>query len=247
MWVCTKAFHVPKHGNAQAEYEDAFFPANGFHFGISGFRCAVADGATESAFSGIWARLLVRGFGRRRLRLRKLQRSWQRSVKRGKLPWYLQAKLPKGAHAAFVGLSIRDGVDQSPPGGSWRALAVGDSCLFHVRGSKLLAFGPVQKSEDFGNRPYLLSTNSHTSIRRHAEYVAVLGGTWQSHDSFYLATDALAQWMLSEHEAGRSPWTVLRDLGNNGQEAAFQSFVAELRTSRRLNNDDTTLLGVEVV
>ena len=52
MWICTQAFHVAKKGNAESEYEDAYFPADGFHRDRHMYRCAVADGATESAFSG---------------------------------------------------------------------------------------------------------------------------------------------------------------------------------------------------
>ena len=67
MQVRTQAFHVPKRGNAETEYEDAYFPEIAPEREVSGFRCAVADGASESAFASVWARLLVRGFGRRRV------------------------------------------------------------------------------------------------------------------------------------------------------------------------------------
>ena len=106
MWICTQAFHVPKRGNAEDEYEDAFFPENGFYRDPVVFRCAVADGASESAFAREWAEMLVRSFGRRRLRLKHLQDLWRRLVSGRPLPWYLEAKIPRGSHAAFVGLSV---------------------------------------------------------------------------------------------------------------------------------------------
>ena len=87
MRICTKAFHVPKHGNAEEEYEDAFFPEKHLDRKAKEFRCAVADGASESAFSGHWAQLLVHGFGRRRLLLGHLQQTWQKAVKSRPLPW----------------------------------------------------------------------------------------------------------------------------------------------------------------
>src|SRR5260370_42032120 len=51
-----RALSVPKHGHTEDEYEDAWAadPDAG--------RFAVADGASESAFAGLWARLLVEGF-----------------------------------------------------------------------------------------------------------------------------------------------------------------------------------------
>lgn len=246
MWVCTQAFHVPKHGNAEDEYEDAFFPATVFKRGLTDYRCAVADGATESAFSGPWAQLLVRGFGRGRLRLDRLKKRWQRYVGRRKsLPWYVQAKLSKGAHAALCGLRLRDVPGRSPPGGRWRVLAIGDSCAFHVRGDKLVAKGPIAKAKDFDNSPFLVSTNGAGDISRHADHVKLMKGAWRSRDVFYLATDAIACWILAEVEAGRPPWSMLQALGEPGCRS-FAEIVAELRETGAMRNDDTTLLRVEV-
>ncbi|MHC4548397.1 MAG: protein phosphatase 2C domain-containing protein [Planctomycetota bacterium] len=275
MWVRTRAFHVAKQGNAEAEYEDAFYPEQGVHREVTAFRCAVADGATESAFSGLWAQLLVRSFGRRRLRVHHLQRVWRRIVKRSSLPWYLEAKLKRGAHAAFVGLSVHDARsassrprrapqaahaaaapgDSAPvvvsPGvaveGPWRALAIGDSCLFHVRDGVLLDSGPVDRSDDFDNSPVLVSSQQTQALARGDLHVHVLTGTWQPHDTFYLATDALAKWILSQHEAGLSPWESLEELGTDAEPAPFADLVADLRSARALHNDDTTLLRIEVV
>ena len=80
MWISTRAFHVPKHGNAESEYEDAFFPPDGSNRELPQFRCAVADGASESAFARPWAQLLVRGFGRRQMHLVRLRQLWQKVV-----------------------------------------------------------------------------------------------------------------------------------------------------------------------
>ena len=59
------AFSVPKRGNQEHENEDAFWPPPCllWTYNESGFRCAVADGATTAAFSGEWAQQLVRAFG----------------------------------------------------------------------------------------------------------------------------------------------------------------------------------------
>ncbi|MHC4077628.1 MAG: PP2C family serine/threonine-protein phosphatase [Planctomycetota bacterium] len=242
MWVCVQEFHTPKKGSSEAEYEDAFFPGPCFHRGVGRFRCAVADGASESAFAREWAQLLVRNFGRGRFHLDYLQRLWKKLVQKRKLPWYLQAKVAKGAHAALVGLSIGDGEARG-----WRALAIGDSCLFHVRDQKLLVVGPVARSADFDNSPFLLSTKCPAPIPRGAPHVHVMSGTWQPKDAFYLASDALAQWVLAEEEAGRPPWKTLCELGTKAQVQPFDSLVDGLRSANQLHNDDTTLLRLEVV
>ena len=81
MWVSTRVFHVPKRGNAEAEYEDAFFPKDAVECKRSEFRCAVADGASESAFSGLWAQLPVRSFGNRKMRPEWLRRLFEDAIK----------------------------------------------------------------------------------------------------------------------------------------------------------------------
>ena len=268
MWICTHAFHLPKRGSQESEYEDAFFPDGVFQRDLSEFRCAVADGASESAFSGKWARLLVRWYCRRRVTLESLQRLWLRFATRFPAPWYLEEKVRRGAHAAFVGLSIRDGQPSEPFGGSWEVEAVGDSCFFHVRGNELLTVVPISKSDEFDNSPHLVSTDTSTSDTSTSatsisdastpfglveSRLLVFSGEWRPRDSFYLLTDAFAQWTLAEHEAGRSPWEMFRGLrhaddpgdGDAGHRC-FQTVVAELRERGGLHNDDTTLLRVEV-
>jgi hypothetical protein len=247
----------------------------------------------------------VRGFGRRRLRVQQLQRVWQRVISRTPLPWYLEAKVPQGAHAAFVGLSIHEsqrftetpqeaplaaqaatapgaapaaeaGADdpsetdahwldpapavllpaqcepaeaaasQEATAGHWRALAIGDTCLFHVRDGDLLEVGPLQRSDEFDSRPVLLASRGPQQLAGSDTHVRMLGGTWRSKDTFYLVTDALAKWMLEQQEAGISTWQVLRELGTDAEEVPFERLIADLRSSKALHNDDTTLLRVEV-
>lgn len=244
MWICTQAFHVPKRGNAAEEYEDAFYPDRVSQRGLTTFRCAVADGASESAYAGEWAKILVRSFGRRRLRLEQVQRIWQRLVQGRPVPWYLERKLINGAHAALAGLLLRDRGKRNPRRGSWRAVAVGDSCIFHVRGDELLAVGPVCRSDDFDNNPYLVSSKNSGPLRRDDPNLSIVSGSWRLKDIFYLATDAPAQWILAEYEAGRPPWKFLRALG--GKQKSFQAVVDNLRNSKALRNDDTTVIRVEV-
>jgi len=246
MRISTQAFHVPKHGSSEKEYEDAVYPEDSVQAELKTCRCAVADGATESAFSREWAQILVNSFGEYQFRLKKQQTLWKGVVHQGSLPWYLESKICRGAHAAFVGLSLHDpwrnGDGHGPPKGIWRAFAVGDSCLFHVRGDRLLTAGPLSRSEEFGNNPFLLSTSSQPRVFGDGSMGNVMTGTWESEDVFYLATDALAQWLFAEEEAARPPWGMLRDLAPS----LFKSIVPILRDTGRLHNDDTTLLRLEV-
>ena len=199
MRVSTQAFHAPKKGNSEAEYEDAFFP-DGCEREAAEFRCAIADGASESAFAQVWAALLVRGFAERQMHLEQLRQKWLASINGQSLPWFLERKVKAGAYAAFVGLSIRENARHNSNGkaakdepqetwldqhgvaapvkvaGTWRAVAIGDSCLFQVRGDELVTVGPIGKSNEFDNSPYLLGSKGKDLLRRSAENVTVLIG-----------------------------------------------------------------------
>ena len=143
------AFHLPKSGNSAEEYEDAFAasPEHG--------RFAVADGASESSFAGLWARLLVEGFVKEARKpweetgwLKPLHERWAAEVNRRPLPWYAEMKRQEGAFATLLGFALR-----SPD--HWRAVAVGDSCLIQVRG-------------EFGNLNFKTTSLYHTVFAQDA-------------------------------------------------------------------------------
>ncbi len=43
---------------------------------------------------------------------------------------------------------------------SWEAMAIGDSCLFQIRGDEVITSLPLASAGEFNNRPALMSTNS---------------------------------------------------------------------------------------
>jgi hypothetical protein len=55
-------------------------------------------------------------------------------------------------------------------------------------------------------------------------------------------TDALAAWALTETERGRDPWTWLRALESNENALGFEPWIAEMRATDRLENDDVGFL-----
>ena len=106
---------LPKAGNRSEEYEDAFWPTRSEVVTGGELYCAVADGATETSFSGQWARQLVRAFGNGDLaerdwtaQLAKEQSRWLHTVQRKPLPWYAEEKARSGAFAALLGLTVGD-------------------------------------------------------------------------------------------------------------------------------------------
>jgi hypothetical protein len=232
-----RVFRVPRRGHTDDECEDAA----AIH--LPQARFAVADGASESAQSGLWARLLVETFVYGDPQppwpgwLVPLQRQWADSVRlrdTQTLPWFLEGRYRDGAFATLLGLTL--------DGPRWHALAVGDSCVFQVRNNQLLLAFPLTHSSQFDNTPWLIGSRSSPDEipLRHALHFT---GDWQSGDRLYLMTDALARWFLSTNEVGGQPWLAIDPLLHEGQHA-FAEWIDRLRNDRALRNDDTTLVAV---
>jgi hypothetical protein len=250
--VFAQAFWMPKAGNTDAEYEDAFWHDKPVHGQAACARFAVADGATETSFSKIWAAQLVRNYCKGRFdisfpddTLRTLQQRWETIVRRRPLPWYAEEKVRSGAFAAILGLVLRDQISRNDSYGQWQAMALGDSCLVQMRRDEILARFPLDNSEAFTNRPHLLSSNpAYNNLL--VEHLRTMEGTWVQGDTFYLMTDALACWFMSEAEKGQVPWSVLRDLDTNEEVKPFRDWVTHMRTERAIRNDDVTLLRIDL-
>jgi hypothetical protein len=240
-------FHTQKAGNSVSEYEDAFWPPEPTQVPGDNLRVAVADGATDAVYSGLWARLLVKAYGKRQMtsetvqaHLAKASRIWGKAIGGRSLPWYAEEKARSGAYAALVGLELsRQGDAES---GTWSALACGDSCLFQLRSEAVIESFPIKGSEEFSNSPLLLGSHSLASG---LVGVRTTAGSWQAGDCFYLMSDALASWFLTRCEAGDVPWQCLRDI-TLAKEPPFDAWIASLRRERAIKNDDCTLIGVSL-
>jgi hypothetical protein len=227
------AYRLPRRGNSEAECEDAYAAdAEAGQF-------AVADGASESAFALPWAEALAAGYVAHRgpwsRWLPAARATWESARESDAMPWYVETKFMDGAFATLLGLALRRaGADGRR---RWRALAVGDSCLFQIRRDRLHRAFPIKRAAEFGNRPALLGSRPQTARCKRCRVT----GTWRLGDTFLLMTDALAQWFLEEAAGGRQPWDQLRWAQSA---AAFAEFVNERREVGRLRNDDTTLLWI---
>jgi hypothetical protein len=236
-------FAVPKRGNSAAEYEDAF--AGNPRVG----RFALADGASESSFASLWAKLLVDGFTHPPPELTSgedwlgsLRQRWSAEVETLELPWYAEAKRGLGAAATFLGLIVKRAAKTG--GGPWLASAVGDCCLFQLHQERVVKAFPVTRSEDFGNQPKLLISKPgrQRSLRKYQQQDR---GTWEAGDRMLLMTDALAQWFLSRHEQEGKPWqAIARVLSHARPDQAFESWIDKLRDRSGLRNDDVTLVVI---
>ncbi|OJW23939.1 MAG: hypothetical protein BGO49_17290 [Planctomycetales bacterium 71-10] len=252
MTITIRAFSLPKAGNCESEYEDAAWPCNASEGTSFPVRMAVADGATEASFSAFWARLLVQDYGEGLLteetlpdRLMVLRDSWKESVGKEPLPWYAEEKLRSGAFSSLLGLTIERDPEVHRDGGRWTALAIGDSCLFHVRGGELLLAFPLARTSDFDSRPVLIP-----SVRGGDEglegAMRAAGGRWREGDVFYLMTDAFACWFLRRLELREGdPIGFVEGIQDD---SSFEEVIRHQRGDRTedglvmLKNDDVTLI-----
>jgi hypothetical protein len=254
--VWCRAYWAPKESCTDEEYEDAFAwcPRGRELDGVTGdrFRFAAADGATASSYSRLWAKQLVRGFVTGRLRednfaeaLSILSGRWLRKAPKRALSWWAEQSLDRGAFAALVGLTLEaNGVAAGT--WSWKALAVGDSCLVHMRERGVQASFPIGRADQFGASPVLLSTDTSAVEAALAERKTI-DGRGIAGDRFYLMTDALAQWFLGEWERGVEPWAALQDFDLDPAAPPFRDWLAGLRHAGRIRNDDVTLIRIEVM
>lgn len=237
-----REFWLAKYGNAIEEYEDAF------HSIIGERRFAIADGASESCFAKRWAQSLVHKFtisspalpllsiNELLEWLKPLQDDWYDSIDWKHLSWNAEAKALEGAFSSLLGLVFNDNCEY------WQTFAIGDSCLFHVRNDELLNTFPIESAAQFGNRPLLLSSNPDRN-QNVWEFMKYDHGDCQYGDLFFLSTDALSHWFISQHEVGMKPWTTLCNLNT---EEEFSSFVTQLRKECLMRNDDVTLFIISL-
>ena len=98
---------------------------------------------------------------------------------------------------------------------------------------------PLQNSREFNHRPRLIGT--HTDVAN--IQINQINGIAKLGDRFYLATDAIACWILKQLESNQNPWVKLGAISSQDE---FSNWVNELRERHEIANDDTTLLCLEI-
>ncbi|TQM78391.1 protein phosphatase 2C-like protein [Saccharothrix saharensis] len=243
-------FYAPKHGNAEAEWEDgaAAAPADGAGRGP---RFAVADGATQGFGSARWAQQLVAGFvgdqgaapdltaAALRRWASDMQARWHDDPRlAGATDLQRLKQATVGSFATFLGCELHDLAGRRP---RWTAVALGDAVLFHVRGHRVVAQFPPIAPDGFGSNPDGLPTGS-AALDDMVDRAVFANGDLADGDLLYLATDAFAQWVAAaDLRDGPALWTALARLDHP---EAFRELVRGRRAAREMVNDDVTLVRV---
>jgi hypothetical protein len=248
-------FHEAKVGSADHEWEDgAGFDAGDSAAGRDA-RCIVVDGATEAYDSIRWVGQLVDSFlgvdpvGGMPALTREgmdawfglMQDRWHATAPTTFGSIFEERKFHQdGSFATLLGCEIR-GLEGLRP--SWQAVALGDTVLFHVRGADVVAQFPELAAEDFGLDPEGVSTQPSTRDRMRRR-LAFTSGQLAVGDRLYLATDALANWMVrAVRSEGEWLWPALDSLRDP---MTFRRDIADCRRTGEMKNDDVTLMRVEI-
>jgi len=241
-----RRFCIQKEGLNEAECEDknALTSKNN-----KILRIAIADGATESLFSDIWADILVNAytdkgadiFKSSELELLNKNFSDVTSNHILQMPetrqWYMYEKLERGTHATLAGAEFSSSDKMA-------ILTIGDSCVFWSDGNtEQINMLPEITAEEFG-----ISPNS----------ICHLPKSWQTLDrnilrkeikleenlQMVLCTDALACWLVTDLETISFNWKKLFEISDH---SLFANFIETLRKQNNIRNDDVTLVLINVL
>ncbi|MGP6206446.1 hypothetical protein ACNF42_00200 [Cuniculiplasma sp. SKW3] len=227
-----KSFNFSKVGNRQEESEDSFA------LNSQKGRYAICDGASDSIFSGLWAKCLADSFVSEPynldseeeyfLMLTDARKKWFSSINWARLPWNVKNKSIRGSYCTFLGVSIVS--DDAIYCDAW---AVGDSCLFIFEDNNFSSF-PLTKPEDFGVHPDLVWSGYGHPMNERKEYrpdykVKKLSIEIPEGSKIVIATDALSKYLMEGGE---------ESLNNVLQNMHSRDFFDERRSDGSIKNDD---------
>lgn len=205
---------------------------------------AVSDGVSKSFFPKIWSDILVNKYVNQKdwkneEFIIECQKEWQSKideiVNQPETKWFTKSQYNRKdpALATFVGLQFLES-DQK-----WIAQALGDSFLFFIpKDSNKIEIQLSSKPEPvvFDNFPdYFSSISIHPQKGKvKIKERPMVEGT------FYLMTDALAEWFLLNTEQAK------QTLDNIKTQEQYLETIANERNANRLNDDDSAVLILEL-
>ncbi|AKQ46404.1 hypothetical protein TH63_13480 [Rufibacter radiotolerans] len=241
MQISINGYITHKKGELYSDCRDSYAWDKSCH------KFAISDGVSKSFFPGIWSQTLVNNFVNVKEVIEtdyilKCQEEWLNQVKEIVLKpdarWYTKNAFNRNSPglATFVGLQFFEKEKK------WTAYALGDSFLFFLpKGWNDFEKDCVKLSSkstpiEFDNYPDYLSSigDKHKGKRQR------LKGKLES-GTFYLMTDALAEWFLNSKEIALHNINIWRN------QADFERFVDITREGGKLSNDDSAILIINVI
>ncbi|MEU4724737.1 hypothetical protein AB0G06_34445 [Nonomuraea dietziae] len=183
----------------------------------------------------------------------------QRQREGNPLRWYENYKLSDGAFATLLAIRIEPPDESSSSAtrqrlpldvGQWRAVAVGDSCVVHVRDSSIVTCFPLESPSDFHSSPALIGTQGNSSHpnRNQAMFIS---RTYKPLDEFFLMTDALAAWFIDVSKRATSKefkqvMDKLKESLGEPSTGSFRTWITEQRSNGAMRNDDVAIVHIQL-
>lgn len=207
---------------------------------------AISDGVSQSEFPGEFARSLVKVYTARKPAgadefaqvLEEAQQAWNAEtgerIAAARQNWFAR-NTNWVASATFLGARL-EGTGKRQ---RLKLVGLGDSNLFIVRGDKIVKAWPQERADQFSQTVKALRSTEPLKGTIPSASIPVRPG-----DEVFMATDALSAWILTEVEAGRDPFPLLRDIKNQRQLNEFVERARDKTIAGRaqMAEDDTTLL-----
>jgi predicted CopG family antitoxin len=220
---------IPK----ELSYPDAIEDC--FAMDESGLKLALCDGASESFDSRSWARLLSDYFTRGRQ-----SKDWFSPVIKeylekhplNNLSWSKQAAFERGSFSTLLRLELYPAVMKL------NITALGDTVAVLTDGYKRIETFPYKKSEEFQQRPYLLSTNREDNVSFYKKI-------WKLNSSSIVIcmTDALAEWAFRSEELASPVWDILINIRSDDE---LIKLVQTNREQKKMRVDDASLIVLSI-
>jgi hypothetical protein len=221
--------------------------ADNYAVNINNHKFSVSDGVSKSFFPKIWSRILVENYVKQGIWDDKsftdeCQLEWQMEieeiVKKPETKWFTRAEYNRRspALATFVGLQLFDKEKK------WTAYSLGDSFLFFVPqefkdfNNDLVKLSSKPEPIVFDNFPDYLSSigNSHKGSPERMRGQLLQPGT------FYLMTDAMAEWFIRNKENAPGKIAVWQ------RQKDFEIFVEDARHEGEMSDDDSAILIIKL-
>ena len=243
--LATSSFITHKEAETPEDCQDACAQNDGKG------RYAIADGVTRSFFPQEWATLLVKHFCES-ADWSLAKTDWQDWIAPIQQKWYEQIEekvsernlfyLTNSFNTREPAASTFIGIEFNKDNTEWKAMIVGDSCLLHQNDSGFKSY-LIEDSARFTNNPGFFASFAKDN---HSEPTFIHGNA-NPGDTFILATDALAKWILEHEETGKLD-AALDRLKAIRMDEEFYQFVHKARHDEaiRLVNDDVTLMLISV-
>ncbi|MCL6014621.1 MAG: hypothetical protein M1323_03225 [Candidatus Thermoplasmatota archaeon] len=229
------SFNFSKSGNNPEETEDSL------SINLEKLKFAIADGASDSIFSGQWAFALTNEFvnnnGDEKIKndigqfIQDSRKMWYESINWKGLKWNVKNKAVRGAYSTFLGISTEFGSMES-----LIVHAIGDSCIFIFDEGKMKSF-PLNSPDQFGIHPSLVWSGYgfplnnkpfEQKLNIKQEKFKIIKG-----NEIILATDAMSKFIM---EAGEDSFGLLWDHYND------RTFFDDMRNENTIKNDDLSAI-----